>query len=390
MKKLFFLLIPIIVLAIVLIVTNRRADPIENRIWVGKLYRTSDNNKLSDVCLKITNDSLLIYSNAIFGSDNELLVYQSKKKNNYVFKSEAGRQFNMTFSYSQDNETKEEILSIIGPDYNIYLTPISDDNFSQEILNFYLPVPAPPTAELCFSGRWSGEIVRTRDDQKLSPVCIEYGENMIQIYANAIFGKNNENLTYTGFFDGEFHYTNNADELFTMHPIPQDGHIIMESDDFKMILFQQYGNWEEACSFYKGMEVPRNADSYLFGSYSGKSIIRFPQADLMGLLFGLEQGFSDFQMTVSFVFIEDNQCRITTEIKALSSGMQMMALLGGSTGSEKDVEVKKYKVIGNKLIFGKNDEWTIRPDGSFYLSCDELAQKTKGKCVADDLILKRL
>lgn len=389
MKKLFYLASFITTLFF----TSCSTVPIEDRIWVGKLCRISDNNKLSDVCLKIKDDSLTIYANAIFGSDNERLICLNKRGENYVFTNGTGQQFDMTFLYSHNDETGDEQLSVIGSDYAMYLNPITDNNFSQEILSFYLPIPAPPTAELYLSGRWKGEIVRKRDNQELSPICIEYGENTIQIYANAIFGKTNERLTYIGYFNDEYHYINDAEELFAMRPIIQNGCVIMEGDDFKIILTQQYGesgNWEEACSFYKGLEVPRNADGYIFGSYSGKSIIRFPQADIMGLLFGLGQGFSNFQMTMTFVFLEDNQCRITTEIKALSSGMQMMAILGGSTGAEKDVEIKKYKVVGNKLIFGKDDIWTICPDGSFYLSCDELAQKTKGKCVAEDLILKRL
>lgn len=387
MKNLFYLLIS----AILLFMTSScGTTPIEDRIWVGKLNRISDCSELSDVCLKIRNDSLIIYSNAIFGSDNERLVCLNKKKSSYTFGSDTGRQFDMTFLYSKDDETGDEILSVAGVDYTMYLNPVDGDDFSQEMLDFYLPVPAPPTAALCFSGRWSGEIVRTRDNQILSPVCVEYDESSVRVYANAIFGKLNEILIYAGFFDDEFHYMNAAGEQFAMRPILQDGQMVMEGDDFRMILSRHSGDWDDACSFYKGREVPRSANGYMFGSYSGKSVIRFPQADVMGMLFGLEQGFSDFQITVSLVFIEDNRCRMTTEVKALGSEVQMMmALFGGSAGS-KDVEVKTYKVVGNKLIVGENDEFIILSDGSLYASGDEMAQKTKGKCVAEDLILKRL
>lgn len=153
--------------------TGCNTDPVADRIWCGDLYRMADGERLSEVCMKLSGDTLRIYSNAIFGADNECLFCRANQKSDYLFVDATGDEFPMKFTYSVDQETAETLL-VEGPDYRMVLRPASDETFAPELLAFYKHRPVPSQAALYFSGRWTGDIVRSRDGQRLSAVCVEY------------------------------------------------------------------------------------------------------------------------------------------------------------------------------------------------------------------------
>lgn len=359
MRKLFF---SVTIILIVLSGCNR--SPIIGHIWYGELYRNSDGKKLSDVSLKMTSDSLYIYSNAIFGADNERLSFVEQKENEYTFLNAKGDRYVMNFDYRKE-ETNAESLSIIGPDYKISLLPLESNMFTSEGLAFYHKKRVAPCAEHYFSGRWYGKIIRTSDNQSLSNICMEFIGDTLYVYSNAIFGCSNEELYNIDFENGTFVYANASDEKFQLIPQYNGTAISLTGDDFRIEVEPLEGKWDEAMAFYLKREVARNADGYLFGTYVGKINILSPMADMYGILSGVGTGVMDMEGTMTLEFLEGNRCRVSMEATFTDPRMKLLATLSGKALNS-PLEVLPYKVEGNQFRCG-GDLYYIQPDGSIVL-----------------------
>lgn len=380
MKRLFIQLLALSIS----VITGCSTDPVPDRIWCGDLYRMEDGERLSEVCMKLSGDTLRIYSNAIFGADNECLFCRANQKSDYLFVNATGDEFPMKFTYSIDQETAETLF-VEGPDYRMVLHPASDETFAPELLAFYKHRPVPSQAALYFSGRWTGDIVRSRDGQRLSAVCVEYCADTLQVYANAIFGKQNEVLLCTGFHDGAYHYANGASTEFRLRPARQGENISLFGSDFSMELAPLQGDWQAARAFYKSQNVPRNADSYLFGTYVGRTKGGVPLANTLGIMFGMQSGFMDMQIIATLSFSEGNRCKCTTEILWDDPQISTMLIMSGKDIREKSSKIYKYKVEGNRVILDqKGGTYYIQADGSLFLP-----GANDGYARLDDMILRK-
>ena len=367
---------------VLLLLPGCSKSPLRGRIWEGELYRSSDGVKLSDVCLKMTSDSLYIYSNAIFGADNEALELVDRNKTEYVFRNIGGERYTMNFDYRKD-ANEAEILSIDGSDYKMVLSPVEGDAFTPEQLAFYSDKRVAPRGDLYFAGRWMGEIFRIRDNQRLSAVGLEFTGDTMRVYSNAIFGKSNEKLYNVDFENGAFVYMNSVQDEFRLKPEYNGNSISLRGDDFYIDVQPFDGDWEEAISFYRKKDVPRNADSYFFGIYVGKTRGRMPAAALMGALFGIGVEFMEMEVTVTLEFLEGNRCRQSMETIFIDSRMQVLLALGGASSKDfKEVEVLPYKVEENRLVCG-GDSFYIQPDGSLLMPA-----KSNSQAEIDRLVLQ--
>lgn len=380
MKRLFIQLLALSMS----VMTGCSTDPVADRIWCGDLYRMEDGERLSEVCMKLSGDTLRIYSNAIFGVDNECLFRQMNQKSDYLFVDATGDEFPMKFTYAADQETAETLL-VEGPDYRMVLHPASDETFAPELLAFYKHRPVPSQAALYFSGRWTGDIIRSRDGQRLSAVCVEYRADTLKVYANAIFGKQNEVLLCTGFHDGSYRYANGAGTEFRLRPARPGENISLFGSDFLMELEPLQGDWQAARAFYKSQNVPRNADSYLFGTYVGRAKGGVPMANTLGVLFGMQSGFMDMQIIATLSFSEGNRCKCTTEILWDDPQISTMLIMSGKDIREKSSKIYKYKVEGNRVILDqKGGTYYIQADGSLFLP-----GANDGYARLDDMILRK-
>ena len=377
MRKLFFL---VTIILIVLSGCNR--SPIIGHIWYGELYRNSDGKKLSDVSFKMTSDSLYIYSNAIFGADNERLSFVEQKENEYTFLNAKGDRYVMNFDYRKE-ETNAESLSIIGPDYKISLLPLESNMFTSEGLAFYHKKRVAPCAEHYFSGRWYGKIIRTSDNQSLSNICMEFIGDTLYVYSNAIFGRSNEELYNIDFENGTFVYANASGEKFQLIPQYNGTDISLTGDDFRIEVEPLEGKWDEAMAFYLKQEVARNADGYLFGTYVGKINILFPMADMLGILSGVGTGVYDMEGTMTLEFLEGNRCRVSMKAALTDPRMKLLAVLSGGNALNIPPKVSPYKVEGNQFRCG-GDLYYIQPDGSIVLP----SQKRSG-LEMDKVVLRK-
>lgn len=379
MKK----LIQLLVLS-VFVMTGCSVDPVPDRIWCGDLYRMADGEHLSEVCMKLSGDTLRIYSNAIFGADNEQLLCCKRQKFDYLFVNATGDEFPMKFIYSTDQEAVETLF-VESTDYRMVLHAASDETFTPELQAFYKHRSVPSQAALYFSGRWTGDIIRSRDGQQLSAVCAEYCSDTLKIYANAIFGRENEVLLCTGFHDGEYRYVNSSSTEFRLCPAWRNENLSLTGSDFSMELIPLRGDWQAARAFYKSQNVPRSADSYMFGTYVGRAKGGVPMANTLGILSGLQPGFMDVQVTVSLSFLENNRCKHTMELLWEDPQILMMLAMNGQDSRQKSSKIHKYKVEGNRVILDQNgDTFYIQADGSLFLPSEN-----DGYTKLDDMILRK-
>lgn len=365
MKKLLLLNM----LLLTALLTGCGPRPYENRIWEGSLYRTADNEKLSDVSLALSSDTLRVYSNAIFGAGNETLVRQQGRNGAYTFANSRGEEFTMKFEYTKSGSDRET-LRIYGPDYTIDLLPAAGSDFTDEMLAFYRKREVPADAALYFSGPWTGEIRRIRDMQKLSKACAVFNGDSLRIYSNAIFSKQNSALVYDGYRNGAFYYI--GKELgFILRPQRSNGQLTLTCAGFELILAPCDSLGTEELSFYKGYDVSPHADDYIFGTYEGSSIGRIKNAGMLFAMFGMAPDAMDVRIRMTLTFLEGNRVQMTNESSMVNRDMQMLTMLSGTTG-EKETSILKYRVEGNQITIGKGDRLLIRPDGNlYYVGADE-------------------
>lgn len=133
-------------------------EKIEHTTWEGQIHRIDDDKVLSDVRLKLSDDTLYIFSNAIFGADNDTLLLQNFTKTDSVFtyKSINGRTFNFKYKYERDEDY--EYVYFIGNDYYITLTGSIVDLRFEGALDFYKNIKVPRESFMYLDGAYEGQL----------------------------------------------------------------------------------------------------------------------------------------------------------------------------------------------------------------------------------------
>lgn len=138
-----------------------KEDKISGRTWEGYLYEGVEDfeqkEAMSKVVLKFSNDTLCLFSNAIFGSDNDTLILEKETEGNmFSYRNLNGEVFNLNINlYEQPGE---EILSVKElPDYYIHLTPTKKDICANKALDFYQNRKVPKETYKYFKGVYQGK-----------------------------------------------------------------------------------------------------------------------------------------------------------------------------------------------------------------------------------------
>jgi len=147
-----------IILIMLLFSCSKPFDKIKNKTWSGQIYRLYDEKQLSDVRLKMSNDTLYLFSNAIFGSNNDTLILDNykEKDSTFTYHSFNGNRFLFKFRYTQSDKT--ENLYLIGNDYFIFLIPSVFDIKNKKVLDFYRNITVPRDAYMYLDGTYKGDI----------------------------------------------------------------------------------------------------------------------------------------------------------------------------------------------------------------------------------------
>jgi len=136
---------------------QKQTDPIKNKTRAGEIYRTSDNKKLSEVKLKISNDAMFVFSNAIFGADNDtlLLTHFDAKDTLCTYKNKSNDLLRFYCQYKKSE--KGETLAIGGDDFYILSKASAQDIFSPGSLSFYRNRSVPRNPVMYLDGAYEGE-----------------------------------------------------------------------------------------------------------------------------------------------------------------------------------------------------------------------------------------
>ena len=131
---------------------------IENKTWEGQIHRMSDDKILSDIKLKICSDTMFLFSNAIFGSENDTLLLQNFSNSDSIFtyKSLKGERFQFKFKYEK-NEDYEHVY-LIGNDYYISIVESFNDLKTKSSLDFYKNIKVPRKSYMYLDGAYEGKL----------------------------------------------------------------------------------------------------------------------------------------------------------------------------------------------------------------------------------------
>lgn len=147
-----------IILIVLLASCSEPYDEIKNKTWSGQIYRLSDEKELSDVRLKMSKDTLYLFSNAIFGAGNDTLIFENYKGNDSIltYNSLNGNRFSYKFRHPKTGDSENLIL--IGNDYFVYLIPSGFDIKDKDALDFYRNISVPRDAYMYLDGTYKGEL----------------------------------------------------------------------------------------------------------------------------------------------------------------------------------------------------------------------------------------
>lgn len=138
-------------------------ERIKGKTWEGKLYRQSDGKELSEAKLKISNDSLYLYANAVFGAGNDtlVLVHANRQDSVYTYRSMTGGEYTVSLSYTvkKTGETSAEYLYVtdVERDFYLILHPALLDIRTAGALDFYNNRTVPRESYKYLDGVYEGE-----------------------------------------------------------------------------------------------------------------------------------------------------------------------------------------------------------------------------------------
>lgn len=147
-----------LLLTMLLFSCSQPYDKIKNKCWEGEIYRSSDDKRLSYLKLEMRNDTLFLFSNAIFGSDNDTLILQQveEKDSIFTYKSLEGNIFKFKLAYERNDNL--ESLYLFGNDYYIALGTSSLGLWEDGSLDFYECLPVPRESYMYLDGAYEGEL----------------------------------------------------------------------------------------------------------------------------------------------------------------------------------------------------------------------------------------
>lgn len=126
---------------------------LEGKVWDGKIFRTADDELLSKVVMRMNDDTMFVYANAIFGASNDTLLLKEFRIEDSLFllSGEQGDEFYLSFR--KQKEGKEGGIRLQGDDFYLELTQ-NPAYIADEL--FYQNQSVPRDADIYPSGMYQG------------------------------------------------------------------------------------------------------------------------------------------------------------------------------------------------------------------------------------------
>lgn len=346
---------------------QQQPNPLENKKWFGTIIRNSDNRELGKTSLFFQNDSLTIYSNAIFDrTRNSFVLLPSPDKEKTIFvNTGVDSLFKLNVKYQNDS------LIVNGSDFKIHATVDSglflnfkNKEFKNEIV--------PKNAQSYIYGFWKGSLFRSTDQKELSKIVLVSSYDSVKVFSNAVFGKDNK-YSLLNRYDPETESYIYVSPYFDWLLFPKDGDIAIIGNDFYAYL-KQVDDLDT--SFFKNKKVPVNTSLYLVDNvYQGKIIPKGRYAAASTMI----EYFAEVKI------LNEEYLQASHWTKSTNSPMGMFAAMGGLDQDYKNRKVEKlrYTMKDGYLIFG-NDRYQILDNGNtlFLNRAEAMIKMKKGKAIS--------
>jgi len=194
---------------------------------------------------------------------------------------------------------------------------------------------------------WEGQIYRADDNKKLSDIRLKFSSDSLYIFANAIFGADNDTLILVKHEekDSTFVFRNTEGETFKFFyqykKEEKTENFYLTGNDYYVVLGQSELDLSDptALNFYENISVPRKAFMYLDGAYEGEIEFENQMVNLFSM-------FSLGPIKIKFVFLD---------------GFRVKSFGSSFWGS--DSEIQNYVVKGDRLYILSNSKKKKKSDG---------------------------
>jgi len=196
---------------------------------------------------------------------------------------------------------------------------------------------------------WEGQVYRHDDDKQLSDVRLKFSNDSLYIFANAIFGADNDTLTLVKHEEKDTTYVFKNPEgqtfkfIYQYKKDEQSENLYLFGNDYYVVLGLSALDISEptALDFYDNISVPRNSYMYLEGAYEGVIEFENQMLDLFSM-------FSMGPIKVKFVFLDGFR------VKTFGSSFW-------GSGSE----IQQYTVSGDRIFIKSNSKGKKGDGGKF-------------------------
>ena len=198
----------LVVVCVTLLASCEPEEKIKGRTWEGLLYRSDDDKELSKVKFKMSNDSLFIFANAIFGSERDTLLFFHSIPKDSSFSYRYGDKKDETIEFLLEYKTKgqEERLVLYNPDFYMILQVAQFDVAQQQQTDFYWNRPVPIMAYMYLDGtyegkiEWENQLLDLFSDTSIGPMKFKYiflEDFKVRVFSSAMWFNESKIYTYT-------------------------------------------------------------------------------------------------------------------------------------------------------------------------------------------------
>lgn len=199
-------------------------DEVKNRIWAGNVFRLEDNKELADALVRLSKDTMYVYSDAVFGSENDTLIFREYQEKDSIYIYQNSEEDLIRFQYKTEKQGINKYLTLISDDFYLVLMEFDYKMSDIDVYNIYNNRAVPRNPYMYFDGAYEGTLEAENQVVNLSLFSmggitvkmVFMEDNIVRIYT--------KNLLMDMFSGGEKNYKTFPYEII-------DDKIYLETDE---------------------------------------------------------------------------------------------------------------------------------------------------------------
>lgn len=221
-------------------------DSLNDIVWKGYIHQKDEENPriLSEIIFRVSSDTAYIYSNAIFGADNDTLKISEFTDKDSIMTLESDNVKWKLKAYLVKEKPND--IVVVGDDFYLYLK--KTNVLQKPDLSFYLNKTVSPYAFMYLEGTYEGEIEMENQMQNLlmsqiSPMGIKMkvkflDEANVKIYTSALLGNDVKTRKY--YIKNESIFIDNGNK-YVEYEVKNNGNtIVFQDDKINVVLRKKY------------------------------------------------------------------------------------------------------------------------------------------------------